>query len=90
MSELLEYAIAHGMVTTVALIELLVVERQVLTFTDDVKKLDYYFQDRYRAAMNQHVRAYMEKKKMRIMSDREWQEWIEKADDRYFAGGEEK
>lgn len=44
VSELLEYATAHGLIGIVALIELLVLDKQVVKFTDDVAKLDYYFQ----------------------------------------------
>ncbi|PYE87778.1 hypothetical protein ATL10_10622 [Bacillus sp. 196mf] len=83
VSEVLEYAIAHGLVGIVALIELLVLDRQVVKFTDDVAKLDYYFQNRFRMAMNQHVEAYMSKKNKHVMTDEEWDSWMERVDDRY-------
>ncbi|PEN90107.1 hypothetical protein CN553_22135 [Bacillus cereus] len=83
VSELLEYATAHGLVSIVALIELLVLEKQVVKFTDDVAKLEYYFQDRFRVAMNQHVEAYRRKKRMRVMTDQEWCTRMERVDDRY-------
>ncbi|PFB51626.1 hypothetical protein CN404_24490, partial [Bacillus thuringiensis] len=69
VSELLEYATAHGLVGIVALIELLVLEKQVVKFTDDVTKLEYYYQERFRVVMNQHVEAYMSKKNRRVMTD---------------------
>ncbi|HDW3056965.1 TPA: hypothetical protein RMI67_004709 [Bacillus cereus] len=83
VSELLEYAIAHGLVGIVALIELLVLEKQVMKFTDDVAKLEYYYQERFREAMKEHVAAYMVKKKRRVMTDEEWNSWMERVDDRY-------
>ncbi|MDM8364462.1 hypothetical protein ACS4JF_18495 [Bacillus thuringiensis] len=83
VSELLEYATAHGLVGIVALIELLVLDKQVVKFTDDVAKLEYYYQDRFRVAMNQHVEAYMSKKNRRVMTDEEWNSWMERVDDRY-------
>jgi len=83
VSELLEYATAHGLVGIVALIELLVLDKQVVKFTDDVAKLDYYFQNRFRMAMNQHVEAYMRKKSRRMMTDEEWNSWMERVNDRY-------
>ncbi|MCQ6288863.1 hypothetical protein [Bacillus cereus] len=84
VSELLEYATAHGLVGIVALIELLVLDKQAVKFTDDVAKLDYYFQDRFRVAMNQHVEVYMSKKNKHVMTDEEWNLWMERVDDRYF------
>lgn len=83
VSELLEYATAHGLIGIVALIELLVLDRQVVKFTDDVAKLDYYFQDRFRVAMKEHVAAYMGKKNRRVMTDEQWDSWMERVDDRY-------
>ncbi|MEJ9180150.1 hypothetical protein P4403_16775 [Bacillus thuringiensis] len=83
VSELLEYATAHGLVGIVALIELLVLDKQVVKFTDDVAKLDYYFQDRFRVAMKEHVEVYMSKKNKHVMTDEEWNLWMERVDDRY-------
>ncbi|MBG9495970.1 hypothetical protein, partial [Bacillus thuringiensis] len=79
----LEYATAHGLVGIVALIELLVLDKQVVKFTDDVAKLDYYFQDRFRVAMKEHVEVYMSKKNKHVMTDEEWNLWMERVDDRY-------
>ncbi|PFB38686.1 hypothetical protein CN404_31250 [Bacillus thuringiensis] len=83
VSELLEYATAHGLVGIVALIELLVLDKQVVKFTDDVAKLEYYYQKRFRMVMNQHVEAYMSKQNRRVMTDEEWNSWMERVDDRY-------
>ncbi|WP_157686166.1 hypothetical protein [Bacillus thuringiensis] len=65
------------------MIELLVLDKQAVKFTDDVAKLDYYFQNRFRVAMKEHVAAYMGKKNKRVMTDEEWNCLMERVDDRY-------
>ncbi|PEF60297.1 hypothetical protein CON35_31780, partial [Bacillus cereus] len=42
-----------------------------------------YFQDRFRVAMKEHVAAYMGKKNRGVMTDKEWNSWMERVDDRY-------
>ncbi|KEK24726.1 hypothetical protein [Bacillus gaemokensis] len=48
-----------GIVSAWLLIEYLVFERKVLTFLEDVSKLDYYYQSRFRKRMNQYLIQYM-------------------------------
>jgi len=43
------------------LIDFLVLEKKVLTYDDDASKLDHYYKERFRAAMNTHINEYMKK-----------------------------
>lgn len=44
-----------GYLTGVLLVQLLVVEKKVLTMQDDVTKIDHFLQDRFKVKMNQEL-----------------------------------
>lgn len=46
----------------ILLIDFLVLEKKVLSADDDVSKLEYFMQDRFKSKMNQHLRAYKKKR----------------------------
>ncbi|WP_180229292.1 hypothetical protein [Bacillus pseudomycoides] len=48
-----------GIISAWLLIEYLVFERKVLTFEEDVSRLEYYFELRFRQSMNQYLKVYM-------------------------------
>jgi hypothetical protein len=43
------------------LVQLLVYEKQVLKMTDDVTKIDYYLQDRFKNKMNEELQRLADK-----------------------------
>jgi hypothetical protein len=43
-------------------IEFLVFEKKVLTFDDDVEKLDFYFQEKFHQKMNEYLHEYERKR----------------------------
>lgn len=46
----------------ILLIEYLVTERKVIRFDDDVSKLDYFMQEKYRRKMLEYLSMYEEQK----------------------------
>ncbi|KFM95067.1 hypothetical protein D0U04_29850 [Bacillus clarus] len=63
--ELYTEAKKDGIVSVWLLIEYLVFERKVLTFEDQVSRLDYYFELRFRHSMNQYLKEYMRNRNIR-------------------------
>ena len=61
----LEKSIQSNQVDMQALILFLVMEKQVLKMDDDAKELDLYFKENNRKRMNQELRAYKQKLKMK-------------------------
>ncbi|PEJ28465.1 hypothetical protein CN677_27135 [Bacillus pseudomycoides] len=57
--ELYTEAKKDGIVSVWLLIEYLVFERKVLIFEDQVSRLDYYFEFKFRHFMNQYLKEYM-------------------------------
>ena len=55
-------ALKHKYYSLQLLIEFLVYEKQVLTFSDNGDKLTYYLQDKFRAYINQYLAEYKKKK----------------------------
>jgi hypothetical protein len=43
------------------LVQLLVYEKKVLTMTDDVMKIDYYLEDRFKNKMNEELQKLADK-----------------------------
>lgn len=56
--ELMNEAIANQYKSLIALIQLLVIEKKVITFEDDISKLDYYLQERFKEKINQYLSKY--------------------------------
>lgn len=50
-----------GYLTGVLLVQLLVVEKKVLTMQDDVTKIDHYLQDRFKVKMNEELNRLAKK-----------------------------
>ncbi|PGV91570.1 hypothetical protein, partial [Bacillus cereus] len=48
-----------GMISTWLLIEYLVFERKAITFADEMDKLTYFFEERFRNKMNEYLVEYM-------------------------------
>ncbi|SFK05333.1 MULTISPECIES: hypothetical protein [unclassified Bacillus (in: firmicutes)] len=55
----------ENVVSAWMLIEFLVFEKKALTFTDDVSKLDYYYEPRFRNKMNEYLNEYMKQRGIR-------------------------
>lgn len=54
--DLMNEAIKHQYTGLILLIQLLVTEKKVITYNDDITTLDYYLQDKFRDKMNEHLR----------------------------------
>ncbi len=54
-------AIEYNEPSLLLLLDFLIYEKKVLTMEDDVKKLDYYFQDRFKNKMNAYLLEYKNK-----------------------------
>lgn len=61
IQELYEKSLASPYWEVPLLIEFLVYEKKVLEFTDDEEKLQFYYQDRFNARMNEHLKNYMKR-----------------------------
>jgi hypothetical protein len=48
-----------GITSTWLLIEYLVFERKAITFADEMDKLTYFFEERFRNKMNEYLVEYM-------------------------------
>ena len=55
----------ENVVSAWMLIEFLVFEKKALTFMDDVSKLDYYYEPRFRNKMNEYLNQYMKQRGVR-------------------------
>lgn len=60
--EMYEEAKKENVVSAWVLIEFLVFEKKSLTFMDDVSKLDYYYDTRFRDKMNEYLNEYMKQR----------------------------
>jgi hypothetical protein len=54
-------AVEYNEPSLLLLLDFLIYEKKVLTMEDDVKKLDYYFQDRFKNKMNAYLLEYKNK-----------------------------
>ncbi|MEI4803967.1 hypothetical protein WAZ07_22645 [Bacillus sp. FJAT-51639] len=52
----------ENIVSAWMLIEFLIFEKKALIFTDDVSKLDYYYEPRFRNKMNEYLNGYMKQR----------------------------
>lgn len=60
--EMYEEAKKENVVSAWVLIEFLVFEKKALTFMDDVSKLNYYYDPRFRNKMNEYLNEYMKQR----------------------------
>lgn len=60
--EVMNEAIGGQYKSLILLIELLVIEKKVLSFGDDAKKLEFYFQDKFKDKVNGHIKELQLKK----------------------------
>lgn len=62
LKALYEDAIIYDQPYVLLLIDLLVLEKKVLTMNDSIEKLDYYMQDKWKDYVNQHLQEYKKKR----------------------------
>jgi hypothetical protein len=61
IEEYLKFCIEDNYLTGFLLVHLLVYEKQALKITDDITKIDFYLQDRFKNKMNEELQRMAEK-----------------------------
>jgi len=61
IKECYEYAIEYKATHVICLLRYLIHEKQLITFTDDIRKLDYYLQPHFKESFNARLQKYKEK-----------------------------
>ena len=56
--ELMNEAIKGQYKSLIALIQLLVIEKQVISFEDDISNINHYLDERYKNKMNEYLSKY--------------------------------
>jgi len=64
IQELYDKAVEDDVCSVIAVIEFLIFEKAQITFYDDVSKLDYYFEGRFKKGMNKILIDYMNRRGM--------------------------
>lgn len=53
-------AVDYNQESLLLLLDFLIYEKKVLTMEDDEEKLQFYFQEKFRNRMNEHLKKYKE------------------------------
>ncbi len=64
IQEIYDEAIKGNYYSLILLIDFLVKEKKVLKLSDSEEKLNYYFQDKFKVAMNNYLEVYNEKRNL--------------------------